>query len=152
MFHDHSVSSGICCISITLQPRSGPSDGVCCSFVTRNSIFGLRSSSPSMLPNQEKGWTVHTTAPMRNQEMFRTKRQGCCEIMRTILGVVNLHDEHDTTHACKAVSGYARFDRSAREATPVNLCRHFVVGQRWTVILWVVGINASVNDSAYIWQ
>ena len=32
--HDQSVSSGICCISITLQPRSGPVDGLCCSFVT----------------------------------------------------------------------------------------------------------------------
>ena len=63
--HDHSVSLGICCISITLQPRSGPSDGMCCSFVTRNSMFGLRSNSPSMLPNQEKGWTVHATALIR---------------------------------------------------------------------------------------
>ena len=72
--------------------------------------------------------------------------------MRTILGVVNLHDEHDTTHACKAVSGYARVDGSAREATPVNLRRHFVIGQRWAVIPWVVGINASVDNSAYVWQ
>ena len=74
VFHDHSVSSGICCISITLQPRSGPSEGVCCSFVTRNSMFGLRSSSPSMLPNQEKGWTVHATAPMRNTEIMLHKK------------------------------------------------------------------------------
>ena len=150
--HDHSVSSGICCTSITLQPRSGPSEGVCCSFVTRNSMFGLRSSSPSMLPNQEKGWTVHATSPMRNAEMIRKKGKVVAKKLRTIFGVLNLHDEYDTTHACKAVTGYARFDRSAREATPVNLCRHFVISQRWAVISWVVGIDASIDNSAYIWQ
>ena len=35
--HDHRVSLGICCISMTLQPLSMPSVAVYCSFVTRNS-------------------------------------------------------------------------------------------------------------------
>ena len=49
---DHRPSLGIWVISMTLQPARSPSSGTCSSFVTRNSIFGFKSSSPSVLPYQ----------------------------------------------------------------------------------------------------